>query len=73
LVGFLYSRKDVDLIFSPMLADMRDEYFAALADGRVRKARWTLFVYYWSFVRAILLHRVTALGKQLFDLWKILR
>jgi hypothetical protein len=73
LAGFFYSPKVMERIFDPMLEDMRSEYFAALANGRIWRARWARLSYYWSFAKVIPLHSFTALGKQLFEIWKLLK
>ncbi|WP_437709700.1 hypothetical protein WMF45_34630 [Sorangium sp. So ce448] len=50
---FFYSRKTVERVFDPMLKDMRDEYFEALAKAQTWKARWVHARYYWSFTAAV--------------------
>lgn len=70
VLDFVYSRKTMERVFAPGLADMRDEYFAALAACRPWKARWVVLAYYWSVVKMIPLHAIVALGKEAFEIWK---
>ncbi|WP_437758413.1 hypothetical protein [Sorangium sp. So ce1389] len=72
LAGFFYSRKTMERVFDPMLADMRSEYFEALANGRIWKARWHRVTYYWAFVKSIGLHSVLSLAQEIVSMFKIL-
>jgi hypothetical protein len=38
--SWVYSHRTFETVFEPVLADMQFEYFAALAEGRKRKATW---------------------------------
>lgn len=38
--GFLFSAKINERVFEPIVADMQIEYFEALSDGFIKKARW---------------------------------
>lgn len=40
-VQFFYSRKAVEEVFKPMLADWRFEYYECLKEDRIWQARWT--------------------------------
>lgn len=71
LAGFFYSRKTMARVFDPMLADMREEYFETLANGRKWRARWVLLSYYWAFAKVLPIHALVGLGKQVVDLWKL--
>lgn len=70
--SFFYSRKTMERVFQPMLADMRDEYYAALAEGRIWKARWVRCAYYWAFLKSIGLHSLVTTVKEVASLWKLL-
>jgi hypothetical protein len=52
-VDFFYSSKTVNLTFLPILADWRTEYYEALKQGRLWKARWISVRYRYSFVAAM--------------------
>jgi hypothetical protein len=69
--SFLYSNKTRERVFDPMLADMREEYFEALAKGRKWKARWEVLKYYGQFARVIPFHALVAIGKQIVEIWKL--
>ncbi len=72
IARFFYSRKTVERVFEPLLADMREEYQIALAEKRVWKARWVRISYYWAFAKAIGLQSLVSTAKQIFSLWKLL-
>lgn len=40
VLAFLFSRRTVDGVFSPALADLRHEYYDAQVNGRLWHARW---------------------------------
>ena len=58
IVDFLFSKRTLSLTFTPLVTDWRIEYFEALQEGRVWKARWISFRYYWAFAKACGLSRV---------------
>lgn len=55
---FIYSRTTVELTFKPLVADLRYEYFDALASNRKWKARWIYIRYFWYFVNAMGLNKL---------------
>lgn len=64
-IEFLFSRKSVDQIFQPIIADMQVEYIDAIAARRYWKARWVAARGYATFWYALVL-QVLALALQIF-------
>jgi hypothetical protein len=58
IVDFLFPPVSVELTFKPLIADLRIEYFEALAKGRTMKARWIRVRYFFSFLLAMGLNKV---------------
>jgi hypothetical protein len=58
IVDFLFSPKDMEQIFKPIVADWRTEYFEALNQKRTWKARWVSVRYSYSFVASMGLRRI---------------
>ena len=52
IAEFFSSPKTYQLCLRPTISDMQTEYFAALAAGRVMKARWVRMTGYWAFWKA---------------------
>lgn len=50
IAEFLFSNKRFKRVFSPLIFDMRDEYFAAVQSGCTRKAQWIRVKYSLAFV-----------------------
>lgn len=50
LADFLYSPKTFERVFQTLVADMRNEYCAALSSGRTDKARWIVLRYRAAFL-----------------------
>lgn len=53
IVDFLFSPKVVEETFKPIVTDWRTEYFEALQQKRVWKARWISVRYNYSFIASI--------------------
>lgn len=70
LADFFCSPKTMARVVRPILADLQSEYFAALAEGRIWKARWTCVRGYLSFWKALGWY---ATAKSLMQIWKISR
>jgi hypothetical protein len=68
---FLFSRKDAEHLVQTIL-DMRLEYFEALAEKRIWKARVVLVRGYTSFFSAVGLHFSLRIGKRAVTMWKLL-
>jgi hypothetical protein len=52
-VEWLYSPKTVEQVFKPIIADWRTEYYDALNQGRVLKARWISLRHTYGFFKAM--------------------
>jgi hypothetical protein len=63
VVDFLYSQKTVKETFEPIIADWRFEYFEALSQKRIWKARWICVRYTYSFVMAMGLSKIFSFYK----------
>lgn len=72
-VDFLLSKKSVNQIFEPIIADMQVEYLDALAEGRHAKAKWVLVRGYSSFWYAFVLHTVGSLVRVAVQVWKFFK
>jgi hypothetical protein len=53
LVEFFYSRKTVEEVFKPIIADWRTEYFEAISQKRDVKAAWISTRYRYRFMLAM--------------------
>lgn len=63
LVEFLYSPVTVERTFKPTVVDWRTEYFEALKQKRVLKARWISVRYIYRFILAMGLSNIFSLIK----------
>lgn len=63
LVELLYSPKTVEHTFKPIVADWRVEYFGALQQGRIWKARWISIRYIYNFALAMGLSKLFSFVK----------
>ncbi len=54
----------------PIISDMREEYFEALSQNRIWKARWVRIRGTYSFFAAIGLDRVFAFVSFFVKVWK---
>jgi hypothetical protein len=70
LTDFLFSRKANAQVFVPIVIDMREEYFEALSQNRIWKARWVRIRGTWSFFAAIGLDRAFAFVSFFIKAWK---
>ena len=53
LGDFAFSRRTYRLVLEPVIGDLRREHAAALAAGRVWKARWVRLRGTWAFWSAV--------------------
>jgi hypothetical protein len=67
---FFFNRKKYQEIFIPIVADMREEYFEAMAQNRIGKARWVRVRGTYSFFAAIGLDRAFAFVSFFIKAWK---
>ncbi len=65
IADFFFSSKTVEQTFKPIVSDWRVEYFEALKQGRIWKARWVSMRYRYSFIMAMSLSKVFEFLKQL--------
>ncbi len=70
IAAFLYPQKTYRLTFQPIVDDMREEYFAALNNGRVWKARWMYGLYVWKFFCAMGLKCIFSLLEKILKTWR---
>jgi hypothetical protein len=74
IAEFFYSKKTYTLRFKPIVADMQQEYFEALYEKRVWKARWIHIRGCWGFISAMGLNICVSLldkaWKAMSDNWK---
>jgi hypothetical protein len=72
LVAFaecVFSKRTYETVLKPYLAETQEEYFEALSEGRVRKARWVRVrgvICFWTHVLLQLPVSATRLAKKLW-------
>ena len=64
---FVFSKKTLEHVVDPIIADMQAEYFEALEAKRRYKARWVLIRGHWSFFKTVGLHSIV---KAVFEVWR---
>jgi hypothetical protein len=64
---FVLSARTLERIVSPIISDLRVEYYEALAANRRAKAIWVRVRGYWSFFKALGLY---SLLKTIVELWR---
>lgn len=64
---FVFSKKTLEYVIDPIIADMQAEYFEALAAKRPYKAAWVRLRGYWSFAKAVGLY---SLLKAVVEMWR---
>jgi hypothetical protein len=64
---FFCSKKTCEQIVKPMIADLQFEYFDALSQKRILKARWIRVRYFWSFCSVLGMTRIL---KSFVDVWR---
>jgi hypothetical protein len=69
-VAFIYSRKKFDRVFAETIADMRDEYCAALSTNDIWKARWAHLRGLWSILAAMVADVPVSITRLVVKLWK---
>ncbi len=67
IAGFFCSRKTIEQVVNPSLADLQTEYFDALASGRKVQALWARLRGYWSFWAALGLYRIIKLCLDVYN------
>jgi cell division protein FtsB len=65
IVDFFFSPRVVEETFKPIVADWRTEYFEALNQKRVWKARWVSVRYNYSFIASIGLSKIFSFVRSL--------
>jgi|ERR671923_2919865 hypothetical protein len=70
IAEFFYSKKTYTLCFKPIVDDMRQEYFEALCEKRVWKARWMYGLYVWKFFCAMGLNWGFSLLEKILKTWR---
>ena len=71
IAEFIYSKKTYETVFEPSLRDLQDEYYEALAQGRVWKAKWVRIRHYWAFVSAVVAQLWMSMMKKALELFKV--
>jgi hypothetical protein len=64
---FVFSKKTVELVVTPIISDMQVEYFEAFARHRKIKAAWIRLRGYWSLFKALGLYSIL---KMFVDAWR---
>jgi len=67
IAEFVFSRKTVELVVTPIISDLQVEYCEALAASRKTKARWVRLRGYWSLFKALGLYSIV---KMFFEMWR---
>lgn len=71
-LAFAYSRKTMERVFDPVLADMQEEWQRAMVTGAEWKASWVRVRGHYTLAKTAGLQSVVALAKQAAGLWKAL-
>ncbi|HEX2077853.1 MAG TPA: hypothetical protein VHG08_09095 [Longimicrobium sp.] len=69
IAEFLFSRAAFEQVLHPTIQDMREEYNAALAEGRSGKARLVRFRGTWAFLKAAGLLKLLGFVKSVGRMW----
>jgi len=69
LVRLFHPRK-MELVFDPIMADLRHEDFEALREGRRVKSAWVCLRGYWSVASAIFFQAVVSIAKTVVAYWR---
>jgi hypothetical protein len=72
IADFVYSRKTVEHVFKPMIADLEYEYIEALAAGRPLKARWVHIRGIFAFWMTAAVHASTSTVVQAISIGRFL-
>ncbi len=67
---FVFSKRSYEKVFLPIVSDMREEYFEALSQNRIWKARWVRVRGTSSFFAAMGLDRAFAFVSFFVKAWK---
>jgi hypothetical protein len=67
---FFFSNKQFVSVYGPIISDMREEYFEALSQNRIWKARWVRVRGTWSFFAAMGLDRAFAFVSFFMKAWR---
>lgn len=70
--GFIFTTKIYSEVLEPTIRDLQDEHIAALAQGRIGKARWVKLRGYFSFWSAVIALVPGSLLKRLMKIWKVM-
>jgi hypothetical protein len=70
LTDFLYTKRKQEKVFEEIVRDMREEYFEAMAQNRIGKARWVRIRGTYSFFAAIGLDRAFTFVSFFIKAWK---
>lgn len=71
VADFFFSKKTVEGVYAPMIADLQMEYVDALAQSRPRKAAWIRIRGCWSFWNTFALQSLVSTAQKVYSLWKI--
>lgn len=71
VIKFIYSRKTIERIFTPILSDWLEEYFKALHEKAHWKARWINMRYRLTFLGTMLAHAVSTVGRKVRNIWQL--
>jgi hypothetical protein len=71
LLRFIVPKVAFDQIFSQAISDMREEYFEALQENELLKAKWIIFRDHLGLALTFASYLGTSVGKRVVELWKI--
>ena len=72
ILRFIFPKAAFDAVFSQVVLDMREEYFAALRDRKIGLARWRHIQLWWVLLATFILWLGASSLRKMFDLWKAL-
>src|SRR5260370_26742104 len=67
IAEFVFYKKTVELVITPVISDLQVEYCAALAANRKIKTAWVRLRGYWSLIKALGLYSIV---KVFFEMWR---
>jgi hypothetical protein len=67
IAEFVFSKKTVERVVTPILSDLQVEYCEALAEDRKIKAGWVRLRGYWSLFKALGLYSIV---RMFVDMWR---
>lgn len=69
ILRFAFSKKAFDNVMSQPIADMREEYFEALAQGATIRARWIKVRDHLALILTVVAYLFASVGKKVQGIW----